>query len=198
MSTQDLYKPDCIRTYTGKYLDVFNPDPEQIDILDIAHALANTCRFGGHTREFYSVAQHSIMVAELVPPELKLQALMHDAAEAYLTDIPTPIKKRLPGYVELEDNLMKVIAARFGFDWPMADEVKAADKAELEYEWYNYMNPPLVKSPDIVTTKFSRSIQMNFRVTYHRSKAVYLFLNYFQNTYHNSHDTGIRYIQVGR
>ena len=84
-----------IRTYTGKYINVFDPDPEMIDIEDIAHSLSNTCRWGGHCRKFYSVAQHSVMVVDWLPvsdSKLRLAGLMHDATEAYLTDLSKPIK----------------------------------------------------------------------------------------------------------
>ncbi|MFC4230551.1 hypothetical protein ACFOW1_01525 [Parasediminibacterium paludis] len=64
---EDLYKPNCIRTYTGLYMNVFDPTPEMICIEDIAHALSHQCRFSGHTKQFYSVAQHSYHVAALVP-----------------------------------------------------------------------------------------------------------------------------------
>lgn len=124
-----------LRTYMGKNLDVFNPDPSQIDIMDIAHALSNQCRWGGHTRMFYSVAQHSIAVANRLVPSLRVQGLLHDAAEAYLVDLPRPIKKNISEYSQIEDNLMKVIAAKFEFDYPFHPEVLTADDAELQREY---------------------------------------------------------------
>ena len=140
MENEKLFSTDCIRTYTGKYLDVFNPDPEQICIEDIAHALANQCRFSGHTRTFYSVVQHSVMVARRVPDRFKLQALMHDASEAYMLDIPTPIKLKLPDYMVAEKNLMHCIATKFGFSWPMHACVNEADKLELQSDWHYLMD----------------------------------------------------------
>lgn len=127
--------PGCIRTFTGRYVDPFDPKPDDIVIEDIAHALSNLCRFGGHTKRFYSVAEHSVLCAMLVPGEHKLAALLHDASEAYLVDIPTPIKNRLPGYVKAEDRLMKVIADKFGFQYPFSAEVKEADRGALALEW---------------------------------------------------------------
>src|SRR5271156_4912831 len=79
-----------IQTFTGKKFYPFNPKPQDIDIRDIAHALSNICRFTGHTKRFYSVAEHSRNVAKLVPAHMKLQALLHDASEAYLCDIARP------------------------------------------------------------------------------------------------------------
>jgi hypothetical protein len=136
MKEENLYTPDCIRTFTGIYVNVFEPTPEMICIEDIAHALSHQCRFGGHLPKFYSVAQHSTMVCM---EHQTLQALMHDAAEAYLLDIPSPIKKRLAGYHEIEEGLLKVIGEKFGFDHVLTEEVKAADKMLLEFEWDNIM-----------------------------------------------------------
>lgn len=140
---ENLYEPNCIRTFTGKYINIFEPDPSLIEIEDIAHALSHQCRFGGHLREFYSVAQHSYMCCDLVSvKEDKLAALMHDASEAYLLDIPTPIKKNLTNYYQVEDKLMKVIAKKFGFEWPLSNGVKVADSTMLHYEWDRIMIDP--------------------------------------------------------
>ncbi len=75
--TENLYTPDCIRTFSGQYVNVFAPDPDTILIEDIAHALSQQCRFGGHLPEFYSVAQHCVICALAVPPEHALSALLH-------------------------------------------------------------------------------------------------------------------------
>lgn len=89
-----------IQTATGRIIDPLNPEVEQIDIRDIAHALGNICRFSGQSSIFYSVAQHSIIVAELVglvtedDPVPVMFGLLHDAAEAYLGDVSTPMKTR--------------------------------------------------------------------------------------------------------
>jgi hypothetical protein len=136
-AVEGLYTQGKIRTFTGRYIDPFNPKPDDIDIQDIAHALAHQCRFAGHTKRFFSVAEHSINVMGSVSDEHRLAALLHDASEAYLLDIPTPIKNQLPGYREAEDRLMAVIAKKYGFAWPMAEEVKAADREHLESEWVN-------------------------------------------------------------
>lgn len=135
--TDNLYTPDKIRTFSGKYIDPLNPDPALICIEDIAHALSMLPRFGGHTQRFYSVAQHSIACCEWAPAEHKLAALLHDAGEAYLLDIPSPVKKRIPGYAEAEDRLMAVIAHKLGFAWPLHEDVKAIDKMTLYIEWDN-------------------------------------------------------------
>lgn len=133
--TDPLYAGGCIRTYSGLYVDVFDPDPETICIEDIAHALSNLCRFAGHVKSFYSVAQHSVLCSLQVGDDCRLEALMHDASEAYLLDIPKPIKNRLEGYKEMEDKMMSIIAAKFGFDYPLRKEVKGIDNYMLEWEW---------------------------------------------------------------
>lgn len=132
-----LYTPDCIRTYSGHYLNVFQPNPDHISIQDIAHALSHQPRWAGHTDKFYSVAQHSLSACHRATPQYKLSALMHDASEAYLSDIPSPIKARMPEYKAIEDRLMHCIAQKFGFEWPMPQAVKDIDKKLLEWEWLN-------------------------------------------------------------
>jgi hypothetical protein len=96
-----------------------DPRPDEVSILDIAHSLSHQCRFSGHTREFYSVAEHSVRVSQIVPPQHGLWALLHDAAEAYLLDWPRPLKQSgLMGwlYRRAERQLMRVICQRFGLD----------------------------------------------------------------------------------
>lgn len=125
-----------IQTYTGKMFNVFEPDMNIICIEDIAHALSNICRFGGHTRKFYSVAEHSTRVAlEMNSRQLQLTALLHDAAEAYLGDIPRPIKKYLPGYEMMERRVMEAIARKFKTQYPLPKAVKEADNFLLETEY---------------------------------------------------------------
>lgn len=102
-----------IQTHTGRIFSLTNKNYEDIDIEDIAHALANICRFCGHSKYFYSVAQHSVLVAQKLPEHLKLVGLLHDASEAYLSDIPTPIKKMLPEYQKLENDLSLLIYEKY-------------------------------------------------------------------------------------
>jgi hypothetical protein len=133
---ENLFTPNCIRTVSGIYINVFEPTPEMICIEDIAHALTYQCRFGGHLPKFFSVAQHSLNCSYMVEEnELKLAALLHDASEAYLLDIPRPIKQGLSNYKEIEDGLMSVIADKFGFDYPIHPKVKEVDEQMLQVEW---------------------------------------------------------------
>ncbi len=137
---EDLYTKDCIRTVSGIYMNVFEPTPEMICIEDIAHALSMQCRFGGHLPRFYSVAEHSFEVSYRVTHEKhRLAGLLHDASEAYLLDIPKPIKNRLSNYAEIEDRLMQVIAAKYQFQYPLHEDVHAIDQAMLVKEWEGIM-----------------------------------------------------------
>ena len=130
-----------LQTVSGRRVNPFDPAPDEIDIADIARALGNLCRFGGHCRVFYSVAQHSVIVSELVEhrggdAEDVFAALMHDASEAYLGDMPHPIKHRSPlgtAFKAAEAHLEAAIRDRFGIraDVP---EIKRADRALLATE----------------------------------------------------------------
>ncbi|MDE1867451.1 MAG: hypothetical protein KGI08_07060 [Thaumarchaeota archaeon] len=121
-----------IETYTGEKFYFLNPTPDMIHIEDIAHALANQCRFTGHSSKFYSVAEHSIYVSKLCGNSIA--GLLHDASEAYLTDVASPVKPFLHNYKTLEDKLMKAIATKFNFPYPFVEEVHIADKIQLLME----------------------------------------------------------------
>jgi len=160
-----LYTTDgSIRTFTGKYVNVFDPDPSTICVEDIAHALSFTPRFAGHLPHLYSVAQHCLACSMNVPEKFKLEALLHDATEAYLTDIPSPIKKRLMSYRKLEDNLYKVISEKFGLPQKMSVEIKRIDKVMLETEWEELMLGNAKESVYIPSSK----IKQNFLNAYSR------------------------------
>lgn len=116
-----------IQTFTGAAFSPLAPRSEDIRLEDIAAALSKMCRYAGHCIRFYSVAEHSVLVAEAAPDWCKLDALLHDASEAYLVDIPRPLKPHLVNYVEIENNLMAEIADRFGTLWPLPHEVKQLD-----------------------------------------------------------------------
>jgi hypothetical protein len=132
---ENLYTPNCARTVSGRYVNLIDPDPATLDLGDITWALANVPRFGGHLPQPWSVAQHSLLVASLVPEEHKLQALGHDFSEAFLQDLHPDLKANVPEYKVVEERMMQAIAKRFGMPWPMSPEVKAADKHALEIEW---------------------------------------------------------------
>lgn len=139
----------AIQTFGGRRFSPLDPDPAAIDIDDIAHALSHLCRFGGHCTAFYSVAQHSCLVADAVEaegaaPEVVLWALLHDASEAYLGDLPHPIKHRSPLgelYREIEEPLQLAILARFGLGPTAPPLVKRLDRAALATERVRLMRP---------------------------------------------------------
>ncbi|MEO4031068.1 phosphohydrolase [Chromobacterium vaccinii] len=101
---------------SGILFDPIRPNPADIRIEDIAHALSNVCRFNGHTRQFYSVAQHSVIVSTLVPNHLALAALFHDGSEAYISDVTRPVKPYLEGYACIEQRIQDAIGAAFNID----------------------------------------------------------------------------------
>lgn len=123
-----------ILTRRGHYFDFENPEGSTIDIEDIAHALSQICRFTGHTARFYSVAEHSVHCASLVPREHRLAALLHDAAEAYLGDVSRPLKSILPQYKALEARVEAAVLGRFGLALPLDPCVKEADRTMLRVE----------------------------------------------------------------
>lgn len=131
--------PRAILVRSGVLFDVFAPKEEDIDINDIAHALSNLCRYGGHSPKFYSVAQHSVLCS-LKGKNLQeqLELLMHDASEAYLIDLPKPIKMQIPQYIEIEDNLLAIIFKKFNLTFPLTDRVHKVDYELLEYEYERF------------------------------------------------------------
>ena len=132
-----------IVTYTGKLFDIFNPKPDLVCIEDIAHSLANQCRYTGHTKVFYSVAQHSVQMA--TSAELKgdpLVRLLHDAAEAYFGDIASPLKRAVwvpdgqtfRSIYAIESNLVEAIGSALSLNLEITPEIKLADRRMLVTE----------------------------------------------------------------
>lgn len=113
--------------FRGKRISLVEPDPGQIFITDIAHALAHTCRWAGWTRVFYSTAEHSVEVARALPPEKRLAGLIHDAQEFVVGDLVAPLKELLPGYRAIEDRLQLAIFTKYRVAWPVDPEVHAVD-----------------------------------------------------------------------
>ncbi|MGK0703705.1 HD family hydrolase [Yokenella regensburgei] len=123
-----------LTTFTKQHIDYRNVTTSQIVTEDIAVALSNICRFAGHLPEFYSVAQHAVLCSQIVPAEFALEALMHDAAEAYFQDIPAPLKRLLPDYQRIEEAMDIVIREKYGLPAVMSTPVKYADLIMLATE----------------------------------------------------------------
>lgn len=139
---------DYINTYTGKNLYFLDPDPGNIVLEDIAHGLAFNCRFGGHTKRYYSIALHSLNVSERLGKMghgsmLQFYGLLHDAAEAYMGDVPAPIKSNLEKFREIEERILKALWNAFGVSPPSDEQwkkVKQADRKLLNYEAGKLLN----------------------------------------------------------
>lgn len=122
---------DWMQTFSGRRFYPLSPRPDEVDPADIAHALSLLCRYGGHVDRFYSVAEHCVLMSQAVAPEHALAALLHDATEAYVVDVPRPLKLQLAGYREIEDQVWLAIAYRFGLDVELPASVKDADNRIL-------------------------------------------------------------------
>lgn len=149
-----------LATYSGGKFFPLGPDPERVKIEDIAHALSNLCRYAGHVSRFWSVAAHSLEVSHRIEDRLTTDAamrdsafnyeavrrialtgLMHDASEAYLIDIPRPLKPLVFGYKQWEENVERAIATRFGLAFPWAAIVKEVDDEMIPDEVANFFSP---------------------------------------------------------
>lgn len=130
-----------IQTASGLIVDLVDPDPKTLVIEDIAHALSNICRYTGHTGEFYSVAQHSVLASlHISDAKFALAALMHDASEAYLGDVSRPLKRIVgKAYADLEDRLSRILAQKFRYDYPYPEAVEQVDHDLLETEFATVM-----------------------------------------------------------
>lgn len=122
--------PDILMS-NGEYFKFLDPSNSNFDIETIAHSLSHICRFTGHTRVFYSVAQHCVITSHIVSAEHQLAALLHDAAEAFLGDVSKPLKGLLPDYAILEKNIERAVFAWFGLPETLDKSIKHADLVML-------------------------------------------------------------------
>ena len=124
---ESWHRGDWMQTYSGLQFYPLDPRAADIDILDISHALSNLCRYAGHVERFYSVAEHCVLLSYAVDPSKALHALLHDATEAYVVDVPRPLKVSLPEYQAIEHEVWMQIARRFNIAPVLPHEVKDAD-----------------------------------------------------------------------
>ena len=139
-TTIDEDRGPWIHTWSGGRFYYLSPRAEEVVIEDIAHALSMQCRFNGHTSEHYSVAEHSVLVSDMVfsktgDATLGLTALLHDAAEAYIGDVVSPLKKLLTEFKSIESVVERCIAERYDLVFPWDEEIHIADKAVLAMEF---------------------------------------------------------------
>lgn len=140
-----MIKPrgDWMQTFSGEAFYPLSPRIEEVHAEDIAHALSLICRYGGHVKKFYSVAEHCVLLSRSVETKNALWALLHDATEAYLGDMVRPLKQSMPHFVAAEEHLMRVICFKFSMSTKCPDEVKEADTRILLDEKSQLMNPSL-------------------------------------------------------
>jgi hypothetical protein len=158
-----------ILTYVGQQFWPLDPRPEDIKLEDIAHALSMKCRFTGHCMRFYSVAEHCVAASHLVPEKYAAQALFHDAAEAYLPDVASPIKSAMYcvdgevlSFREVEARLERAIAARFNLTFPWAPEIKEVDRRLLVSELGKNMAQTGLTWPDLENVEPYPDLMLNF------------------------------------
>jgi len=148
-----------IQTVNGIKFYPLKPTAEDIDIVDIAWSLSNLCRYNGHCQKYYSVAEHSIYVSQHVPKQFAMAGLLHDATEAYIGDIPTPIKAILPDIKHIEYHLLWAISVRFDLGFPLPDIVKKIDLAMLTTEAEQMMQPYADTWPQLIEKPLDIKIQ---------------------------------------
>lgn len=124
---------------SGGYFYFEEPEESHFTIEDIAQALSNTCRFNGHCRQFYSVAQHCVLVSSHLPAALRWQGLMHDAAEAFIGDVTRPLKRLLPDYVAIEGRIQSAVFKKLGLPSELDLHVKIMDLRALLTEQRDVM-----------------------------------------------------------
>ncbi len=149
-----------ILTYTKVMFDPLNPDPDLIDIRDIAHALSLLCRANGHFPSFYSVAQHSIACcrearARNLSPRLQLACLLHDASEAYLSDVTRPVKAAMPMYLEFEEPLQHTVWRKWLIPELTAEEIRTVfeiDDSLLYHEFLTHTGMALQPTAPVIAS----------------------------------------------
>lgn len=169
----------CITTYTGRSFDPTRPKAEDIHIADIAHALSLICRGNGHVNHFFSVGQHCLhcageALARGYSPRVAMACLIHDASEAYMSDVPRPFKAYLGEYRALEEKFMDVVYEKYLGSPLKAEEKALMEKIDDDMLWYNLRDllyqPPEGEAP-AMKSEFSQAF-----VPFEEIEAAYLAL----------------------
>lgn len=192
-----MKKDNWITTYTGKKFHLFDPQLDEICIEDIAHALSLICRFGGHLPEHYSVAQHSILVSQLVPENLTLEGLLHDAEEAYIGDMVRPLKIEMPEFNVVTRNIQWKIIQKFEliFGLNNISFIKNADNQALFLEKRElFLNAKhQVWDLSFLNAKESETILPDIHLSYmHPKIAESQFLGVFHSEWKKRHGTNYK------
>ena len=159
-------KSSWCQTHTGKKFYFFNARPDDFNVEDIAASLSKQCRFNGHIRRFYSVAAHSIHVSRIVSPEAAFWGLMHDACEAYVSDVVKPLKENFPLFNELEEYLQALLIERFKIPYndAIASEVHAADRYMVFLEAETLMqHPEIIKDWHWARSNFTPRVKIKVK-----------------------------------
>lgn len=169
----------CITTYTGVSFDPVHPRAEDIRIEDIAHALSLICRGNGHVKTFFSVGQHCIHCAEEAiarghSPRVALACLLHDASEAYMSDVPRPFKPYLAEYRGFEDALMAVVYEKYLGEPLTAEEMAQLQKIDDDMLWYN-LRDLLCDQPEGPAPEMKSAFSQSF-VPFEEVEAAYVAL----------------------
>ena len=158
---------DCITTYSKIKFNTMNPRQDDVRIEDIAHALSMMARANGHFPEFFSVGQHSIQcareaIARHYVPSLCMACLLHDASEAYLSDITRPVKKNMTMYLQIEEQLQNCIYEKYVGTVPQGEEyalMKGIDDACLYYEFDHFMDEKVFATAPVMMSHLSFEFQ---------------------------------------
>ena len=172
------------QTYVGIKFDFLNPTIDMIDIQDIARGLSMLCRFSGQCKRFYSVAEHSYHASKLVTKENALFALLHDASEAYISDIVKPLKEQLTTYNIIEKRIQNVIFQKF----QISDTRDVAEIKEIDYYLLHYEASKLLRTPSVDNWIDTRCV-LPFELKYFSPDgAEHMFLKRFNELYNGGRE----------
>lgn len=146
--------PTYMRTIMGREISIFAPNPQDLCVFDVAHGLAHLCRYAGHVRHFYSVAEHCFWASVIAPPHLALVCQLHDAAETNINDLIQPVKQHISGYKLIEDGFEAAYAEQFGLPFPFPPGVKIIDRLMYQVECVQarHLNSTIdVEEPEVLS-----------------------------------------------